>query len=407
MLHSYLVNESLTILVVDDDPISRALIQQCLDREGRYEIVLASDGQEAINLFHSCRPDIVVSDWMMPRVDGLAFLDYIQRHPEVIRPYFILLTVKWRAEHRVQGLDAGADDYLVKPFESDELMARIRAGARVLRLKKDLESTVNQLEEKATLLEEDLRSAQRAQQSLLPGRLPSQSGVRFEYTFLPCHFVSGDSLNVFRLSEDQLAFYMLDVCGHGVQAVMLSVSIHRILTPDMNLNTPLKRPTAEAPYFRVCSPAEVFEILNRETSYNAGDFFTFFYGVLNHRTRELQYSRAGHLPPFLLKAGGEARMLMEGGLPIGIREDAAWTEGRVALEPGDRLLVYSDGVVEMRGQDRAQLGVEGLMERAHTYRALDLRGFLDALEQDVRQFSAGRPLRDDFSLLALEMSSTE
>ncbi len=395
----------LTILVADDDAVARSLLRNTLQAAG-YHVLLAEDGKEASELFHRHRPDIVVSDWMMPEMDGTELLDHIRAHPEISQPFFLLLTVKWRAEDRVTGLDLGADDYLVKPFQAPELLARIRAGVRVLKLQRELRQTVAELEEKASILEADLRSAQEAQQALLPSQLPEQGGVKFDYVFRPCHFVSGDSLNVFRLTEDHIAFYMLDVCGHGVQAVMLSVAIHRILTPDMSLNTPLKKPLTEPPYYRLCSPVEVFSLLNRDhLQDDAASFFTFFYAILNHRSLEMVYSRAGHLPPLLLKPDGSSRRLMEGGIPIGISPEPTWTEGRLRLEPGDRLLVYSDGVVEVRNQTNGFLGLEGLEAHLQASPGLPVGDLLRSIETRVQQFAPG-PLKDDFSLLALEVTGT-
>ncbi|MGE0493564.1 MAG: PP2C family protein-serine/threonine phosphatase [Vulcanimicrobiota bacterium] len=398
------MGETLTILIADDDPISRSLLLNSLSSEPNYHVLLAEDGQEAVELFMRHQPDIIISDWMMPRMDGPELLRHVREHTDIAQPFFLMLTVKWRAEDRVLGLDLGADDYLVKPFEADELRARIRAGLRVLNLKRDLQKTVQQLEQKAQLLEADLRSAEEAQRALLPSRLPELGSIRFDYTFLPCHYVSGDSLNIFRLTEDHIAFYMLDVCGHGVQAVMLSVGIHRILTPDMSLNTPLKKALSEPPHYRICSPSEVFEILNRDNhSGDASTFFTFFYGVLNHRTLELQYSRAGHLPPLLIKQNGQIRRLMEGGIPIGIRPEARWEEGRLQLEAGDRLLIYSDGVVEVRDPARQFFGLEGLESHLRQHLDRGVSELLKTIERRVHAFSQ-RPLRDDFSLMALEVT---
>jgi len=393
------------ILVAEDDPITRKLIELCLKGEG-YEVHLACHGGEARQMLTALRPDLVISDWMMPELDGLGLLQHVRSQVELGEPYFILLTVRQRAEDKVAGLDTGADDYMIKPFESEELQARVRCGLRILGLRRSLEDTVRQLAEKARILEEDLRAAERAQRDLLPKNIPVLSGMQFFYRFVPCHYVSGDSLNVFRLSEDHIGFYMLDVCGHGVQAVMLSVSIHRILTPDLNLNSPLKRPIQEPPYYRICQPAEVIEILNSETGLTpVTDFFTFFYGVLNHRTRELVYSRAGHLPPLLLHADGSSEFLTEGGMPVGVEENIRWQEGRRFLQAGDRLVVYSDGVVDVRDGNRKAIGVEGLQRFLEEQQGGELGRVLQKVEEFAMQHGEDQPFPDDFSLLALQVST--
>lgn len=396
--------EQAVILVAEDDPITRKLIELCLKGEG-YAVHLACHGGEARQLLSELRPDLVISDWMMPELDGLGLLQFVRDHEVLGNPYFILLTVRQRSEDKVAGLDTGADDYMIKPFESEELQARVRCGLRILGLRRSLEDTVRQLAEKARILEEDLRAAERAQRDLLPKNMPVLSGVQFFYRFVPCHYVSGDSLNVFRLSEDHIGFYMLDVCGHGVQAVMLSVSIHRILTPDSNLNSPLKRPLPDPPYYRICQPAEVIEILNSETGLTpVTDFFTFFYGVLNHRTRELVYSRAGHLPPLLLHADGSSEFLTEGGMPVGVEEDVHWQQGTRTLQLGDRLVVYSDGVVDVHDAQRKAIGVEGLQSFLEGQRGLDVKKVLENVEEFALEHGNQQPFPDDFSLLGLQVT---
>lgn len=390
-----------TLLIADDDPLARQLVIRSLQKEP-YEIIEARDGHEAQQLFLVHAPDLILSDWMMPGSDGLELLRFVRSRTEVCQPYFILLTVRDRSQDRVAGLDSGADDYLSKPFESEVLRARLNAGTRLLELQARLRNTVAELEQKNSALEADLKAAARSQRALLPHHLPTTEDITFAFRFRPCHYVSGDSLNVFRLTETVIAFYMLDVCGHGVRAVMQAFALHRQLSPALGLHTLLKLPIPEAPYFRVASPAEVLTTLNQEAHLREEeDFFTLFYALLDTDTNTLSYARAGHLPPLLLR-GADSNWLMEGGMPLGISETAHYQEGRLQLQEGDRLLVYSDGAVEARSPEGRFFGIEGLLEVAR--RTDTLESLLDQAESAAQDFSGRAELRDDLSLLGLAIA---
>src|SRR5262249_31430880 len=138
-------SETARILVVEDDPFYRRVLERRLAGEG-HEVLTAADGREGMRIIVSAEPDLVLSDWMMPEVDGLELCQSVKTGLKEAAPYFILLTAKGELDDKLLGLQTGADDYIVKPCDHSELVARIRAGIRIIRLQQQLRSTISQLE---------------------------------------------------------------------------------------------------------------------------------------------------------------------------------------------------------------------------------------------------------------------
>jgi CheY-like chemotaxis protein len=141
-------NASIKLLVVDDDPFFLRVLEKRFGAEG-YQVATATDGREGMKVIVSFEPDLVISDWMMPEVDGLELCQSVKTGLREAAPYFILLTAKGEISDRLLGLETGADDYLVKPCDQGELMARIRAGIRIVRLTQDLRRAVIELQRAA------------------------------------------------------------------------------------------------------------------------------------------------------------------------------------------------------------------------------------------------------------------
>jgi CheY-like chemotaxis protein len=145
-------NPEIKVLVVEDDPFFQRVLQKRLQVEG-YQVSTASDGREGMKAIVSFEPDLVISDWMMPQVDGLELCQSVKTGLREAAPYFILLTAKGELSDRLLGLETGADDYLVKPCDQAELMARVRAGLRIVLLTQELRRAVGELQLAKTELE--------------------------------------------------------------------------------------------------------------------------------------------------------------------------------------------------------------------------------------------------------------
>jgi len=393
----------LQILIVDDDTDILLLLSRMLHKWG-YEVLTASDGSEAWSILRHGSVNFVISDWMMPVMDGIELCRRVRRERFNRYIYFVLLTAKDEKYDLVLGMEAGADDFVVKPFNKDELNVRIRAGERVLRLERDLAQQNERLTEAYSLIRRDLETAARMQLSLLPGASMKISDFLFEWLFVPCSFVAGDIFNFFPLDEDHIGFYMLDVAGHGVSAAMLSVSLSRILTPSAQAADFLKQYVPAPPHYVITPPARVLSELNRRfvKESDAMQHFTMIYGVIDTTAHRLVLSQAGHPSPIFLRRGEKASVVGDGGYPVGMMPDIRYEEEVIELKSGDRLCIYSDGVTDCFSSDQRQFSQEKLVAYLERRRHLPLRQILPDLKATLDQWTGGRDFQDDVTLLAIQ-----
>ena len=248
-----------------------------------------------------------------------------------------------------------------------------------------------------------LEAAAAIQRSLLPESMPDVPGIEFAWAFDPCDELAGDSLDAFRIDDEHLAMYVLDVVGHGVPAALLSVTLARILSFSRRQSA-LSGEGSFADRRLVASPKAAAERLNQLFPMNeeSRQYFTLFYAVLHLPSRRLTYITAGHPAPVLLSPGGRCRNLTVGGFPVGLAKDPDYQERTVDLQVGDRLYVYTDGLLEAAGEDGPEFGAERLAEAVLRSRDLPLQDSVETLEAEAKAW-AGGPLHDDLSILALEI----
>jgi PAS domain S-box-containing protein len=251
----------------------------------------------------------------------------------------------------------------------------------------------------------DLEEAAQIQQAWLPHALPRVPGYDFAWQLRPCTELAGDGLNVMRLDEHRVGLYILDVCGHGVPAALLSASLNRWLSPLPEESCLYEPDPTSATGYRPASPAVVAATLNRQfgAGPETGKFFTILYGVLDLRSRAFTYITAGHPPPVRIRADGARICPLASGLPIGVLPDCEFHEQTVRLETGDRLLVYTDGALEAIDAEDQELGERRLLEGLV---ALHGRPVGDSLAAAIRRIEAWCPEeqpQDDVTLLAFDV----
>ena len=248
-------------------------------------------------------------------------------------------------------------------------------------------------------LEHDLQLAARVQQALLPPAELQLGGLRIARAFHPCTDLAGDAVGVVAFPHGPVGLYLLDVSGHGVGAALLSFTLNHMLSPSIE-GALLIEATADGP--SVVSPSRVAERLNRQFPMDrTRQYFTFVYGVFDPARGRLQYVMAGHPAPIFLPRTGTPAPLHGAGLPIGMIEQATYVDETVNLLPGDRLYLYTDGVIEALDASEQEFGYETLMNEIDRQRDRPLRDGLELIADLVRDWSGGQ-LRDDVSLLAVE-----
>lgn len=263
----------------------------------------------------------------------------------------------------------------------------------------------HQLVQKQRQLDADVQAAAEIQQALLPHKRLAIPAADFAWKFQPCDLIGGDLFNVLPLDHHRLGVFILDVSGHGVPAAMMSVSVSQALRLSAGL---VVRQDASLSSLSVESPVKVMEGLDREFPFARFDkFFTIFYGVLDTITGEFRYCNAGHPPPVHVSASGAFSHLTEGGTIIGMGGVVPFEEGSLMLEAGDKIVFYTDGIVEFEAQDGDFFGEERFFGEISRGRQQPITVLLEELFLALRAFGGDTPLQDDITLLGLEFRGQE
>jgi sigma-B regulation protein RsbU (phosphoserine phosphatase) len=392
------------VLIADDDRLQRGLLETALSAWG-YDVTCVDNGMRAWELLQGRSEfSVLITDWVMPELDGVALCRKLREEPR--DPYLpvILITSREDPEDMVEALHSGADAFLKKPFDPSQLLAQIRVAERILKLEERLAEQLRELRGANTRLESGLTAAAAVQLSLLPEVSPKIHGVNFEWSYEACEMLGGDMFNIFRLDERRVGMYVLDVSGHGPSAALQSVTLSHVLTPFDQQGGILKRISESSGRYEVTSPAQVASRLNREFPLieRSGQFFTFLYGILDVETRVVRYVKAGHPGPLVVSRDGVRCLEKGGGIPIGILPDAEYEEEQLELSPGDGLVFYTDGVLETFSVDREAFGLDRMIQSiAEASGGITQR--LRALRLSLDEFSRGSPRRDDVTFVGLEV----
>ena len=402
-----------TVLVVDDSRLQRRILASLLKKWG-FAVVEAESGDQAIDICRSLNPDLVLSDWMMPGMNGLEFCRAFRERPSEAYGYFILLTSKSEKPEIAQGLDAGADDFLTKPVNSDELRARISAGERILTMQRELSDknkvigeTLDRLQTAYDSIDRDLMQAKKIQQSLVPERSCGFGASRVSLLLKPCGHIGGDLVGMFSADNRHVGFYSIDVSGHGITSAMVTARLGGYLSSryfDQNLGMRW----VGCGVYQLREPAEVAALLNDRLVADTGtdEYFTMAYGTVELNTGKLKLVQAGHPHPLILRQNADAEFIGEGGVPIGLLPDIAYSQVETTLCPGDQLLLYTDGFTECRLKNGEMLETEGLRELISKCRRIGAgTEFLDELYLNLTGVMDARlGLEDDVSATLFEFS---
>jgi sigma-B regulation protein RsbU (phosphoserine phosphatase) len=316
----------------------------------------------------------------------------------------------------VAGMDAGADDFITKPYNSEELRVRLQAGARIIKLRKEadernaqLAETLEHQAETYRMIRRDLDAAARMQRALLPVSVSPFPQLEVDSLFRPAATVAGDSFNFFKLDDEHLAFYHIDVSGHGIASAMLSFTVSRFLTPELGAitlrsQTPVNaQPDTQTLPGHIVPPEAVVSTLNQRflQKESCEHYFTMVYGILNATTGSGQLCQAGHPHPLIADAKGTVRPLGKGGFPVGMLDQVEYDSITFQLGEGERLFLYSDGITECSREDRTPLTIQRLMALLRRSKGCSLPEGIDFLDKQLKRWHGDAPLEDDISLLAI------
>ena len=335
------------LLVADDDAANREMLARRLQRQG-HRVTLASSGLEVLRLVRTQKFDLVLLDMIMPGLDGYQVLTRMKSDPAMADIPVIIISSLDQENNVARCIEAGAEDYVGKPFNSVFLRARIGACLERKRLRDQERKTFEALKKSQKILCDELAEAAAYVRSLLPP--PLEDGpVRAAWRFLPSTQLGGDAFGYHWLDENRFAAYVLDVCGHGVGAALLSVSVMNVLRNRSVPNVDFADPAAVLAALNLAFPME------RQNNM----FFTLWYGVISTDSRELSFACGGHPPAVVLDPAVASPVLLRApGAIIGGFPEARYTIGKHTLTPGSRLYVFSDGVYELARTDGTTVQLE-------------------------------------------------
>lgn len=384
------------VLVVEDEAVNRRILQQILDGAG-LEHVAATDGEAALRIVEEGGIDLVLLDIVLPGIDGYEVIRRLRELPAGVDLPVIFISALDEVADKVKGLELGAADYVAKPFNRHEVLARVRAQLRIGQLTASLARANTELIEKQEILAEDLRAAADIQRALLPPAQIDSHGVTASSWFQPSIQVGGDVFNVFQPSDGIWVVYIADVSGHGVASALMTVSVtQRLSGPDGIARDP------------AASPSSIVRQLDTEYPFERmGKYFSVALAVFDCRSGTLRYTSAGHPPPFIARADGTIERLEAGGPIVGMGFGLAFEDGQSNLGLGDRLVLYTDGVTEDEDPSGEAFGIDRLEAHFASTHGTDLHQSCSSLITTLTTRRAGRPPLDDIALVAVQRRTEE
>jgi len=383
------------VLLVDDQPIVAEAVRRMLEPESDIDFHYCNSAAEALGVAKELSPTIILQDLVMPDIDGLLLLKFYRANAVTRDIPVVVLSSQEEAVTKAKAFELGASDYLVKLPNRIELVARVRHHSRGYIHLLERNEAFQSLRESQAALAEDVAQAEKYVTSLLPEKMSTDSVVT-DWTFIPSSKLGGDSFGYHWIDDDHLACYLLDVCGHGVRAALMSVSAMNVLRAE------------SLPGCDFRNVSQVLSALNNAFLMGQHNqmYFTIWYGVYHKKTRELNYSGAGHPPALLISGPPDAptrcQQLESQGPINGVIEDLTYDAVTVSVEPGARLYLYSDGVSELHKPDESMWTFQEFLKAMAAPLAVG-ESALERIRTTGQTIQGGMPFLDDFSILELRL----
>ncbi|WP_195594017.1 PP2C family protein-serine/threonine phosphatase [Bacteroides fragilis] len=382
------------ILSVDDELDLEVLLTQYFRRQirkGEYEFAFAHNGLEALQkLLETPDFDIILSDINMPEMDGLTLLAKVN---ELKNPAMkcIMVSAYGDMDNIRSAMNKGAFDFATKPIDLDDLSRTIEKAIEQVRYIRESQQEHNQLES----IKNDLAIAGEIQQTILPRSFPPfpelTEVVDIYASMTPAKDVGGDFYDFFQIDDERIGLVIADVSGKGVPASLF-----------MAVSRTLLRATA----LRGVSSAECFTYANKLLCKESLDsmFVTVFYGIYHYKTGMMDYTNAGHNPPYLLRGGRTVECLpVASNFVVGVFDDIEFESNTLTFGIGDTLLLYTDGVTEAFNDKREQFSESNLQDiLASMHESSSAKEVVTSVLQSVKTFSGDYPQSDDITLLSLQ-----
>lgn len=368
-----------TLLLVDDNPTNLQLLRQTL-QDIDCKMLIAKNGERALSIALEDHPDLILLDIMMPGIDGFEVCRRLKSDKATEDIPIIFLSALGDTEDKVRGLQLGAVDYVSKPFQPEEVKARVDTHLTIHRLRREVQSQRDQLEHELEVVSE-------VQRRLLPKRLPVIEGLHLAVHYSTSRYAGGDYYDIIKMPDNQWGFMVADAEGHSTPAAVL-----------MAMTCSLLHSYGGAPI----DPGDVLTHINRTLCKVADpSFVTALYAVFNADQRILRFSRAGHPSPMIYRRAENKSVELGGEVvyPMGIYPYDHVPVNETRLGSGDRLLLYTDGVTERFDLEGNAYGENRLLRQLASDAADNPHQILDEIIDDVQRFAGGRPPDDDQALV--------
>ena len=379
------------LLLVEDSSTMRRMISTLLKDEG-YEVKTANDGLEGLaKAREEPQPELIITDFEMPELDGAGLCRQLKADKELRALPVLLLTTLGEIKSRIEGLDAGADDYIQKPKSPDdiqELFARIRAHLRIADLRQELAERNRRLEAAHKKLNFELELARKVQLAMMPHPPKPRGVLRVAVRYTPANQLGGDIYDFYRLDNGRLGILVADVSGHGVNSAMLSGMVKALAAP-LSL--------------AVLEPGELLAGLDiaGEQLFPEGYFCTGFYLIADEETGLVRYAGVGHPPAIVVGPNGPRTLNSNPGmLGIGMVDGTAGDADRLA--PGESLIMYTDGLPDAMDPSDVLFGEERLKTILQSHWEDDPTAILNSVDRAVAEHTAPGRAADDINIIVLQ-----
>ena len=373
------------VLLIDDQEVIAKAVENMLAGEDDIQFHYCSDPTCAIDTAADVKPTVILQDLIMPEVDGMTLVRFFRANPATRDIPLIVLSSEEQPEIKAEAFALGANDYMVKLPDKLEVLARIRYHSRgyIALLERN---------EAYRALAKELAEAAEYVISLLP--TPLEGAPATSWCFVPSTQLGGDSFGYHWIDDEHLAIYLLDVCGHGVGAALLSVSAMNVLRSHALPDTDFLDPAAVLGSLNDTFPMEQHNSM----------FFTMWYGVYDLPGRTLHYASAGHPPAVLVtgprRAEAEVKLLSTPGMVVGGMPDIVYTSATCPIDTFGALFVYSDGAYEIeRAPDGPMWTLEAWTNLLADYARSDAPADPETVRKQVAEIQGNDQFEDDFSLL--------
>ncbi len=375
------------VLIVDDLSTNVELLQVYLEEEG-YSILTASNGKEAWKITQQELPDIILLDVMMPVMDGYEACRLIKSNPSTENIPVVMVTSLNEVSSRIAGIEAGADDFLSKPFNIYELLARVRSLIRIKKYN-------SQILDQNRVFEKELEIAKKVQEAILPAdNEVIFKGLTLHYRYIPSQKLGGDYFNVIQLADNKIGIFLSDVMGHGVAASLITMVLKTLFDNHV---------------YRMDSPSDFLFTLNNELQKIFGEiliYATAIYIIVDQKNRKLYYANGAH-PPALLynNTNADIIQLQCPGTILGIFRDAKYETLEMSYEPNDQIFLYTDGLTDVENIQEEPFGDERLLKIVGENKELAPKELIETLLEKLYHFAHEDSFEDDINILCVRLDS--